>query len=620
MTLSTAPLRRVRLGPADVDVTPRADGGLLVRSPHALAAHLPRITDALDHWAAVAPDRVFLAQRDGAGPWNTITFGQARAASRRVAAGLLARDLSPERPILILSANDLGQALLGLGAMYAGIPFAPISPAYSTISQDFGKLRHIVDLLQPGLVYATNGMGVAKALAAVIPAATEIVVTVAPPAGRKAILLADLAATPETAAIDEALAAVGPDTIAKFLFTSGSTGNPKGVINTQRMMCANMAQNRQAMPFVDDQPLVLVDWLPWSHTFGGNHNFNLALTQGGTLYIDDGRPLPGLIETTVANLREIAPTIYYNVPKGFETLLPFLQADPALAKNFFSRLQMLFYAGASLPQHIWTGYEELAVATTGERIIWFTGLGSTETAPSVFNPIGGAERAGVVGVPLPGIDVKLVATDGKLECRLKGPNITPGYWKQPELTRAAFDEDGFYKLGDALKWADTADPKKGFVFDGRVAEDFKLITGTWVSVGPLRAAVIAALAPLVRDVVIAGPDRGDLTALLVPDLEPARTAAGLGPAAGPAEIGQSPRLRAELQRRLEILADASKGSSTRIARALVLHEALSIDDGELTDKGSLNQRAVLKNREGLVAELYATPPGPRVIEAEPRKT
>jgi feruloyl-CoA synthase len=614
MAQSHVRIRPAAVLPADIAIDKRADGTMIVRHKAALKPYPAALHEPLEHWAKVAPDRIFLAQRDGSGPWQTITYAGARAAARNIASALLDRHLSPDRPIVFLTGNDLGQALLGLGAMYAGVPFAPVSPAYATLSQDFGKLKFIMDLLKPGLVYASTGAPLAKAIAAAVPSTTELVVTLDPPPGRNVTRLADLAAKPAGAEVDAARARITPDTIVKFLFTSGSTGMPKAVINTQRMMMANIQMVGQSLPFSSQEPPVLVDWLPWSHTFGGNHNFNYTLMFGGSLYIDDGRPLPGLIETSARNLREIAPTIYFNVPKGYEALLPILRSDPALAQKFFSRLKMMFYAGASLPQHIWEAVTELAIATTGERIQMFTGLGSTETAPATFMPTGGAERSGVVGVPMPGIDVTLVPVDGKLECRLKGPHITPGYWKSAELTKAAFDEEGFYRLGDALKFADPNNINLGFVFDGRVAEDFKLGTGTWVSVGPLRARVVAACAPMIRDAVIAGQDRSFIAAMLVPDLEPCRAFTGLPATATPSEICAHPKLRDELTKRLANLASQSKGSSTRVNRALILDAMLSIDSGEVTDKGSINQRAVLKAREGLVGELYAAKVGPRVIE------
>ena len=607
--IKVAPYKDVALGAPDMLVDRRPDGSIYAKSPHTMPTAFSRMTDALVHWADIAPDRVFMAQRDGAGPWNTISYAHTLNASRSIASVLLTRNLSAERPIAILSSNDLGQALIGTAAQFAGIPFAPVSPAYSLVSQDFGKLRYVLGLLNPGMIYVSSGKQFAKAIAAVVPADVEVVVAVDPLEGRSSTLLSDLTKTVPTADLERAHAKVGPDTIVKFLFTSGSTGNPKGVINTQRMLTANQAMMQHHLPFVLTEPPVLVDWLPWSHTFGGNHNVNLILANGGTLYIDDGKPVPGGIDMTLRNLKEVASTIYFNVPKGFEVLAGHLKTDKALAEKFYSRLSLLFYAGASLPQHVWDSLDESAIATTGKRVRILTGLGATETAPAVFNSTELCDKAGMVGVPLPGIEVKLVPNGGKLEARVRGPNITPGYWKQPEQTKSAFDDEGFYMLGDALKFADANDVRKGFVFDGRVAEDFKLITGTWVSVGPLRGDLIAALAPFVRDCVITGHDRDSVGALLIPDLDACKAVTNAATATLPSDA----TLIAELRKRLETFAATSTGSSTLVARAMVLADPLMIDAGEVTDKGSLNQRAILANRSALVDELYAKAPSARVI-------
>ena len=610
------PLRPVQLGPADAMIERRPDGVILLRSPHPLPPYPKSLTERLVHWADTAPDRIFLAQREAGGAWRTLTYAQALKEVRAIAASLLRRDLSPERPIAILSGNDIEHALLGLAAMHVGIPYAPISVPYSLLSQDFNKLKTIIAILTPGLVFAANGAAFARAIAATAPHSVEIAVTANPLPGRPATPFAELAAARPTAALDAAHAKVGPDTIAKILFTSGSTGQPKGVINTQRMLCANQAMIRHGMPFVSEEPPVLVDWPPWNHTFGGNHDFGFVLDNGGSFYIDEGRPLPGAIEATVRNLRDIAPTIYFNVPKGFEMLLPYLRGDAGLRERFFSRLKVLFYAGASLAQHVRDELQELAMETTGERIIFLSSLGSTETAPAALACTWETERTGNIGLPLPGVELKLVPRDGKFDARLKGPNITPGYWRSPALTAAAFDDEGFYMIGDALKFADAADPTKGLLFDGRLAEDFKLATGTWVSVGPLRAEFIAHCAPLARDVVFAGAERDDITALIFPDLDACRTLApDLGRIIPTAELIADPRVRAAFTRLLDGLADPGRGTSRRIMRALLLAEPPSLDIGEMTDKGSINQRAVLAHRAALVEELYADPPPPRVIAA-----
>jgi feruloyl-CoA synthase len=610
------PLRTVKLGPADVMVERRSDGAILLRSPHQLPPYPRNLTQRLAHWASAAPDRIFLAQRDAGGGWRTLTYAQALAQTRAIAAVLLQRDLSPERPIAILSGNDIEHGLLGLAAMHVGIPYAPISVPYSLLSQDFQKLKTIIDILTPGLVFAANGTAFAGALAAALPSDVEVAVTTAPPPDRGATLFADLLKAQPAAAVDRAQADVGPDTVAKILFTSGSTGQPKGVINTQRMLCANQAMIRCGLPFLADEPPVVVDWLPWNHTFGGNHNFGIVLDNGGSLYIDDGKPLPGAIETTVRNLRDIAPTIYFNVPKGFEMLLPYLTADATLRQNFFSRLKVMFYAGASLSQHVLDALQKLAVETTGERVIFLSSLGSTETAPAALACTWESERAGNIGVPLPGVELKLVPGGQKFEARLRGDNITPGYWRSPALNAQAFDDEGFYKIGDALRFAEAADPAKGLLFDGRLAEDFKLATGTWVSVGPLRAEFIAHFAPLARDVVLAGAERDDVTALIFPDLDACRRLApDLPPHAAASSLLADGRVRAEFAHLLDTLADPRRGTSRRIMRAILLAEPPSLDRGEMTDKGSINQRAVLAHRPALVEELYADPPPANVIVA-----
>ena len=614
---ATAPLRAVKLGPTDVMIERRGDGTILMRSPHALPPYPRMLTERLVHWSKVAPDRVFLAQRHAVAGWRTMSYAQALTAVRAIAAALLQRGLNAARPVAILSGNDVEHALLGLAAMHVGIPYAPISVPYSVLSQDFGKLNSIMEVLSPGLVFAANGSAFARAITAVLPRRIEVAVTVNPLADRATTAFATLLQTPATAEVDKAHARVEPDQPAKILFTSGSTGRPKGVENTHRMLCANQAMIRAALPFVADEPPTLIDWLPWSHTFGSNHNFGLVLDNGGSLYIDEGKPLPGLIEATVRNLREIAPTIYFNVPKGFEMLLSALAADGALRETFFSRLKVLFYAGAGLAQHVLDGFQELAVNATGERILFMSSLGSTETAPAALSCNWQSERAGNIGLPLPGVALKLVPREGKLEARLKGDNIMPGYWRAPELTADAFDEEGFYKIGDALKFANSADPAEGMLFDGRLAEDFKLATGTWVSVGPLRAAFIAHCAPLVRDVVLAGAERDEVTALIFPDIDACRGIAPDLAADVPAPVLLvDPRVRTAFARKLGGFAAASTGTSGRIVRAALMAEPASLDIGEMTDKGSINQRAVLAHRTTAVQALYADPPPPHIIVAK----
>ena len=611
---ASAPLRPVRLGAFDAVLEREAGGVIHIRTAQVLPPYHAKLSEPLEHWAKAAPDRVFLGQRDAEGRWRTLSYSEVLALTKRIGAALLRRGLSPERPIAIISGNDIEHALLALAAMGVGIPYAPISAAYSLLSTDFGKLRAIIGLLTPGLVFANDGGPFARTIATAVPSATELVVTRNPPGNRKATLFADLVGAEDDAGVAAANAKITPDTIAKFLFTSGSTGNPKGVINTQRMLCSNQAMIGAGFAFVADEPPVVVDWLPWSHTFGSNHNFNMVLVNGGSLYVDDGNPTPPGVPKTARNLREIAPTIYFNVPKGYEALVPHFRADETLRKNFFSRLKVLFYAGAGLNQTTWDDLTQLAIETTGERIIFLSSLGSTETSPLALACCWDFDRPGNIGLPAPGVELKLVPNEGKLEARLRGPHITPGYWRQEQLTRDAFDAQGFYKIGDALKFADPADASKGFLFDGRIAEDYKLSTGTWVSVGPLRARFIDHFAPYVRDVVFAGPDRDDIVALVFPDMEACRKLAPEHSVdAAPAAILDDVRVRLKFASLLHALAASSPGSSTRVMRAILMAEPPSMDKGEMTDKGSINQRAVLKNRAALVDDLYATPLSSRVI-------
>jgi feruloyl-CoA synthase len=603
------PVRAVRLGQRDIVVERNPDGTIHLRSPHPLAPYPGKLTERLEHWARTAPTRIFLAQRAAGDGWRAISYGETLAQVRRIGAALIERGLSPERPIVILSGNDIEHALIGLAANYVGIPYAPISPAYSLISRDFSKLKSIIDLLTPGLVFAADGEAYGRAITAAAPSSVEIVVGRNAVPGRAATPFAALLAPRPTAAADAAHAAVSGDTIAKFLFTSGSTGTPKAVINTQGMWCANQAMILSQLAFFADEPPVIVDWAPWHHTAGGNHNFGFVLYNGGTFYIDEGKPLPVAIEITVENLREVAPTWYFTVPKGYEALLPYLRADAELRKKFFSRLKVLWFAGAALSQSLFDAMQELALATCGERIMFLTGLGATESAPMAIARMWQSSDSTNMGVPVPGVELKLVPIEGKLEARLRGPNVTPGYWRQPHLTREAFDSEGFYKLGDALKFQDPADPGQGLLFDGRTAEDFKLATGTWVNVGPLRARLLACLEPYARDVVLAGADRNEIGALIFPNLDACRELAG----SGAADVTTDARVLDALRTRLAAFAGTSTGSSNRVCRAMLLAEPPSLDAGEVTDKGSINARAVLARRVGLVAELYGETPSPRVL-------
>jgi feruloyl-CoA synthase len=607
-----APLRPISFGDPAVSVERRDDGTIYLKPKASLGDYPVRLTDRLHHWARTTPERIFMARRDGSG-WRQISYAQLLVSSRRIASALLARGLSAERPLLILSGNSIDHALMAFGALYAGIPFCPVSSAYSLVSKDYGKLAFLLKLLTPGLVFADDADKFAAALSACVPAEVEIAASRGGVPGRDVTMLADLLATSEHPRLDAAHDAIGPDTIAKFLLTSGSTGNPKAVINTQRMICANQVMIRETFAFLKDEPPVIVDWLPWNHTFGGNHNIGLTLYNGGSMYLDEGKPVPGGIEETVRNLREISPTVYFNVPKGYESLLPYLRDDRELRAKFFHRLHAMFFSGAALSPHIWNSLDELSVQERGYRVPMLTGLGATETAPFFMTASPETSRSGHVGLPVLGSEAKLVRSNGKLEIRARGPHVTPGYWRQPELTAAAFDDEGFYKFGDAIKPAVADDLTAGFDFDGRIAEDFKLASGTWVSVGPLRARFVAACAPLARDVVIAGLNRDEISAIVVLDLDGCRL---INPALAVDDIAAAAsdaKIREAFRERFSRFLSSSTGSSNRIVRAMLLDKPLSIDRGEVTDKGSINQRAVLEHRSHLVEELYSPAPASHVI-------
>ncbi|TFZ07796.1 feruloyl-CoA synthase [Ramlibacter humi] len=586
------------------------EGGVqYLRGDAQLQPYARRMTDRLVHWAGTDPQRVFIARREkladgGTVDWQRITYGEALRAARSIGQALVDRKLSAERPVAILSENSLEHALMALGCLYAGVPHCPVSPAYSTVSQDYDKLRHVLDTLTPGLVFATDGARYGKAIAATVPKDVEVVLCSGEvPDGRATTHWSQLLRTEPTPAVDAAMDATGPDTITKFLFTSGSTKLPKGVVNTHGMWCANQQQMRQSMPVLQEGPPVLVDWLPWNHTFGGNHNIGLVIYNGGTLYIDDGKPTPALMGETLRNLREVAPTVYFNVPTGFEAIAHAMKADAVLRRNLLSRVRMFFYSGAALAQPVWDLLHEVQEAEIGERIVMGTGLGMTESSPFAIFVTNPQVKSGHLGLPSAGMELKLVPVDGKVEVRYKGPNITPGYWRAPEATAECFDEEGFFRTGDAVCWIDDANPHLGLRFDGRIAEDFKLATGTFVSVGPLRARIIAAGAPYVQDAVITGLNRNEVGALLLPT--PAiRKLAGLPGDAPLKDVLESAPVQAHFQEVVDQLAAQATGSANRVARLHLMHEPPSIDKGEVTDKGSINQRAVLKHRDALVQDFH----------------
>ena len=603
----STPHRTVALWNPQLRMVTQSDGSILIDRMDPLGVVPDRLTDRIDHWAQTTPDVVWMAERDGDG-WSRVTYAQLQAQVRALGQWLLDRGLSTERPLVILSANSIAHAVAALAAQYVGIPSAAIAPAYALLAEDYGKLASVMDQITPGAVFAEDATPFAPAIAATVPDLPLLAVRGEAP---NLTRWDDALATEPTPAVAKAHAAITPDTVAKFLFTSGTTGNPKAVIQTNRMLCTNMVQVADCFAFMRDEPPVLCDWAPWNHTASGNKAFNMALWFGGTFHIDDGNPSPKGMAKTLRNLAEVSPTWYFNVPVGFDALVAAMQADPALRDTFFRDLKLLMYAGAGMAAHTWAALQDLSVAATGHRVQMSSGLGATETGPFSLFCTTPQDAPGNIGVPARGLILKLVPHGDRYEARLKGPNITPGYWRNTALTAEAFDAQGFYKLGDALRFVDPGNPAAGFRFDGRIAENFKLATGTWVAVGPLRAQLLDQFGGLIRDAVIVGEDRTTLAALLVPDLARLRAIAAPGTADG--ALPGDPAVRTALGDALQAHAAQATGSASRVIRALVLTEPLSLTKGEVTDKGSVNQRAVLRHRADLAAAVYDD--GPDVITA-----
>jgi feruloyl-CoA synthase len=606
--------RKIEWLERDIDVARRPDGVVVLKSRIPLQSYEKHIPASLAKWAREAPERIWLAQRGGAErQWRKVSYREAKRTVDALTQGLLNLGVEDDRPVAILSGNSIEHALLTQAAMQARLPAAPVSPAYSLMSQDHLKLKYLFNLIRPGVVMVQDGPTFEKALQALDLTGVTVVHVLRPCEGIQSVSYADLATTPVTGAIEESIAKITPKTVGKLLFTSGSTGMPKAVINTQEMMCANAAMMMQVRPRDANGPIATVlDWMPWNHTMGGNAAFNPVLVDGGTLYIDDGRPMPGLFEETIRNLREVSPTYYANVPAGYEALAAAMEKDDALCRSFFKNLSIMAYGGARLPDDLYDRMQALAVKTSGERIVFYTGWGSTETAPTSTGTYWDTERVGLIGLPFPGVELKMVPCGSKYELRLRGINVTPGYFGQPELAKKMFDEEGFYCIGDAGIFVDDNDPLQGIIFGGRVVEDFKLTTGTFVHVGSLRTDAISAATPAVHDALVAGQDREFIGLLAWPNLHACRQITG-NPDAGYNDVIRHPEVIACLKRGLEAHNASCTGSSMRIARAMLMVEPPSIDGNELTDKGYINQRAGLERRAALVEKLYAAHPGEDVI-------
>src|SRR6195952_1014174 len=613
--LTKPAFRKIEWLERDIAVERRADGVVVLQSRIPLRAYEKHIPASLAKWAKDAPERIWLAQRGGPDrQWRKVSYGEAKRTVDGLTQGLLDLGVEDSRSVAILSGNSIEHALMTQAAMQARFPVAPVSPAYSLMSHDHGKLRYLFDQIKPAVVMVQDGPTFAKALKALDLDGVTLVHVARPCDGLDSLAFNDLAATPVTSDVADSIARITPDTVGKLLFTSGSTGMPKAVINTQAMMCANAAMMMQARPRDPNAPqATFLDWMPWNHTMGGNALFNPVLIEGGTLYIDDGRPMPGQIEGTLRNLHEISPTYYANVPAGYAALAAAMEKDDALCRSFFKNLGLMAYGGARLPDDLYDRMQALAVRATGERIVFYTGWGSTETAPTSTGTYWDTERVGLIGLPFPGVELKLVPCGSKYELRLRGINVIPGYFGQPDLTRKMFDEEGFYCIGDAGVFVDDNDPLQGIIFAGRVVEDFKLTTGTFVHVGSLRTDAIAAATPAVHDALVAGQDREFIGLLAWPNLHACRQIVG-NPDAGYDDVVGHPEVLACLKRGLQAHnASCAGASSMRVARAMLMVEPASIDGNELTDKGYINQRAGLERRAALVERLYAEHPDEDVI-------
>ncbi len=604
------PVTTPLFGPVAVNAARQPDGSLLLDNGVPLPQHASSLLERLDHWARATPDRAFIADRIAVG-WRRVSYADARSQIDDLAGGLLGLPLSAERPLMVMAANSVEHAFIVLAAMRIGVPVAVVSPQLASAATDTGRLRAIASTLTPGAIYCGAGVDRVAALTALRDFDTRLLsgaVQDEPGFTR----LCDLPRRSNTQ-VSERFKTLSPDAAAKILFTSGSTGSPKGVIVTQRMMCSNVAGLGVVWPFLHTTPPVLLDWLPWSHVFGGNCCFNLSLYYGGSYHIDDGKPVASGMARTVENLRTLSPNLYFNVPLGFEMLLPFLEADESLARRFFSTLFFIFNAAAALPAQSRARMAATALKTIGRCPPIIGAWGSTETAPFATVVCFDTPYADNLGIPMPGTTIKMVPDQGRFELRVKGPNVMPGYWRQPDATRSAFDADGFYRIGDAGRLADDAHPEAGIRFEGRVAENFKLASGTWVNVGVLRLEVLNFLKPYAEDVVVTGHGRTALGLLVFPSIAACRGLAGDDAAELTNHaLVQHSAVVCAVRDGLKRHSAGQRGSSTRIERFVILHTPPSLKLGEVTEKGSLNQRAVLSARAGDVEALYQT--GHRVDE------
>jgi len=591
------------LAPARVLCERGPDGSFTLSSPQLLEPYARCIGQWLEQWADQAPERPYLAERRN-GVWFTLTFREVRQRVGALAQGLLDLNTEPGRPVLMLSENDIDQALLTLAAMHVGIPVSTVSVAYArNTSSGCSKLKAIVEVLNPALIFVNDGDAYCRAIELVNPDCPVV-------AARNAqeipnALALPLLYKPESPAVMAAFARVDGETPARYLLTSGSTGSPKAVINTHGMLCANQQAIAQCWRFVEHCEVVVLDWLPWSHVFGANHNFNLVLRNGGTLYIDDGRPMPGLIDRTVENIKSVKPTLFFNVPRGYEALLPYLERDEELTQALFGRSQLLFYAAAALPQNTWSRLVESAARVRKSPLFFTTEWGSTETSPVVTNVHFALNQPGNIGLPVPGTQIKFVPSGDKMEMRVRGPSVFSRYLNDPVNSQAAFDEEGFYKIGDAGRLVDPQQPERGILFDGRVTEDFKLSSGTWVSVGTLRPRLVSALAPYASDCVICGHDRDVIGALIYPTAALRELLGKAGREMSGAQLARHPEVRLALCAGLQALAKDYPASSQHAVRLIILDSPPSLDEGEITDKGYINQRTALSLRADAVKRLYA---------------